>query len=195
VDAAPPISRICTVCRVLKPTTEFTPTLCWCRPCCAAHARTKRAARDPETAKKIRREQYLRHKEKDRIRAVERVKSGRTSQYQREWRAKNPDYYKDIYARRKVTNPDRYRSYGSTRRALKYSAEGHHTAEDLTAIRKKQNDRCAHCAVNLHGGGELDHIKSLWSGGSNWPSNLQYLCLPCNRSKGHLHPEPLRKIS
>ncbi len=41
-----------------------------------------------------------------------------------------------------------------------------------------------HCGVGLGRKGHLDHRVALVNGGSNWPNNLQWLCAPCNLSKG-----------
>lgn len=70
------------------------------------------------------------------------------------------------------------------RRALKKGAAGSHTIEELSAIRDAQGDRCVYCQVPLHGKGHRDHIVALSKGGSNWASNLQWLCASCNSAKG-----------
>lgn len=80
-------------------------------------------------------------------------------------------------------NPDLARVSHQNYRSRSKNAEGRHTSADLAKIRKLQNDRCACCLSKLHGSGHLDHIKSLARGGSNYPSNLQFLCGPCNISK------------
>lgn len=81
-------------------------------------------------------------------------------------------------------NRDKYRAINRNRRSIKKLAEGSHNELDIKRIRTLQDDRCAYCKIKLCGGGEVDHIKALVKGGSNWPSNLQLLCTKCNRSKG-----------
>lgn len=80
-------------------------------------------------------------------------------------------------------NPEKAKAIAHAKRARKRGAEGKHTAADTASIRAKQRDRCAYCKVGLKGAGHLDHIPPLSRGGSNWPSNLQWLCEPCNLSK------------
>lgn len=72
------------------------------------------------------------------------------------------------------------------RRAQKLGVNGTHTAEDLAEILRLQKHRCAHCRIKFSRAikKELDHIVALVSGGSNDRRNLQFLCKPCNGSKG-----------
>jgi 5-methylcytosine-specific restriction endonuclease McrA len=81
-------------------------------------------------------------------------------------------------------NPDKVRASNHRRLAQKRAAEGCFTPADTHEIRERQQDCCAACAVPLQGGGEIDHVVPLSRGGTNWPSNLQWLCRFCNRSKG-----------
>lgn len=119
------------------------------------------------------------------------------------WQAKNPERQKAASARYwkrhrerllgesaawKAANPDKCRVQWRTRRARKRGAIGHHTAEDAATIRKHQHNRCAYCRDALGRSAHLDHIISLSRGGSNWPSNLQWLCAPCNLSKNARDP-------
>jgi 5-methylcytosine-specific restriction endonuclease McrA len=122
-----------------------------------ARENAKRAAnREARRAK----DQANRERNRERHRAVKR-----------EWSRKNRD---------KVANKARQR------RARHAGAEGRHTPADLARIRNMQNDRCAYCRIELSGAGFVDHIVALVNGGSNWPSNLQLVCRPCNSSKGAL---------
>lgn len=53
------------------------------------------------------------------------------------------------------------------------------------AIYKKYKGKCAICSrLTEFSDGEVDHIKPLSKGGSNSPSNLQWLCHRCNKLKG-----------
>lgn len=89
-------------------------------------------------------------------------------------------------------NSDKVKQYDRTKRAKRNNAEGHHTHEDVFKILKNQNYRCAEpsCGVDISNGNyHVDHIMPLSRGGSNWASNLQCLCPPCNNRKWALLPE------
>lgn len=94
-------------------------------------------------------------------------------------------------ARRKAyheANPEIARTQSNNRRALKRAAEGKHTADEIKALFARQRGKCAICRFSLKGGYDADHIMPLKLGGSNWISNIQLLCEPCNASKGAKHP-------
>jgi len=67
---------------------------------------------------------------------------------------------------------------------------GVHKPEDITEILKRQKFKCAECGVSVKDkkNRHVDHIMPLALGGSNWPTNLQILCPPCNLSKSAKHP-------
>jgi 5-methylcytosine-specific restriction endonuclease McrA len=80
-------------------------------------------------------------------------------------------------------NREQWRAYVRNRRARLAGVPGIHTGEDVIVLRAKQKDRCKFCKIDLRGKGEADHITPLSRGGTNWPHNLQLLCMPCNRKK------------
>jgi 5-methylcytosine-specific restriction endonuclease McrA len=116
--------------------------------------------------------QVYRDANKDRIRAASKA---------------NKLLHKDrIKVERKAwwrANPDKMAEIRRNRKALRGGASGKHTNEDIVRIRKAQKDRCALCRVNLKGAGHVDHIIAVSKGGSNWPKNLQMLCVRCNCRK------------
>lgn len=74
-----------------------------------------------------------------------------------------------------------YRNY----MANKKGAEGKHTAEDVKKLYEEQKALCNICDCAISEYYEVDHIDPISKGGTNWPSNLQLLCLYCNRSKNN----------
>lgn len=80
-------------------------------------------------------------------------------------------------------NPDRVRAIKRNREARRKSAEGCHTAADITRIYGLQGGKCAYCKKKVGRKYHIDHIVPLSKGGSNWAANLQILCQPCNQRK------------
>lgn len=91
-------------------------------------------------------------------------------------------------------NPHKKEEFDSNRRAKKKSAEGKYTREDVSKILNLQKWKCANCRSCLKGifkgkrKYHVDHIHSLSKGGTNWPDNLQALCVSCNSKKSDLDP-------
>jgi 5-methylcytosine-specific restriction endonuclease McrA len=85
-------------------------------------------------------------------------------------------------------NPEKIKARNQNRRARKLSAEGTHTAADVKDLFTLQRGACACCRASLKGGYHVDHILSLFSGGSNGKRNLQLLCATCNLQKHVAHP-------
>lgn len=74
------------------------------------------------------------------------------------------------------------RTASAKRRAIKNNAEGSYTQDEWDALCAKYDYKC----VSYHKKKPLtvDHIKPLSKGGTNYISNIQPLCSPCNLSKG-----------
>ena len=71
-----------------------------------------------------------------------------------------------------------------TRKARLKGADGSFSADDVAKLLTQQHGCCAVCKCSIYNGYHIDHIIPLIRGGSNWPANLQLLCLKCNLSKG-----------
>lgn len=74
----------------------------------------------------------------------------------------------------------------SMQRANQSQKEGKTAAGSVAviAILESQNYECAACGMSLEPEvAELDHKRALSDGGDDDPSNLQWLCKPCNRAK------------
>lgn len=102
----------------------------------------------------------------------------------RDWYVANPERTKRYRASWRKANPDKVKVYRRTRRARKRGAEGRHTERDLFVQFVVQDSQCNGCGASLLISCTEDHIIPLSRGGSNWPNNIQLLCLPCNDKKG-----------
>lgn len=76
----------------------------------------------------------------------------------RSYYADNRESVNKVQKSWRIANPDKLRELNHKRRARTRGAEGNHSASDVAKI------------------------------GSNWPSNLQLLCQPCNSSKQDRDP-------
>lgn len=92
---------------------------------------------------------------------------------------------RDLY----IKEPLRMRAKSARFRAIRKSAPGSHTKEDLQEILKSQRHRCGYCRTKLTARNvNIDHIKPISRGGSNDRRNLQALCRDCNLSKSAKDP-------
>lgn len=85
-------------------------------------------------------------------------------------------------------HPERRIASWSGRRAREKGAEGKFTTADIMFLLESQKWKCVYCFVSLRDGYEVDHIMPIAKGGTEWPSNLQCLCRPCNRRKSAKDP-------
>lgn len=110
----------------------------------------------------------------------------------RKWAEQNPDRKAAHRRQWKEANPDVHaavhRAAQATRRARSRRAQGFHSASDIQRILLSQRNRCAECRSILGRNFHVDHVIPLSRGGSNWPTNLQCLCGPCNQRKGSIDP-------
>ena len=123
-----------------------------------AAQRARDALRDQEHVREIKRKSYDKYRQRDREKR----------------RAKAAAYRKK--------NPFKTVEHNTKRRLRFLRAEGRFTASDVAKLYVEQMALCAKCRVFLERW-HVDHIIPLSRGGSNWPSNLQLLCPPCNLRK------------
>lgn len=102
------------------------------------------------------------------------------------YRRENADRLKLVVAAWHKNNPHKVRAANHRRRAAVKNAEGYFSPSDVRAMMLDQKGRCVYCKTDISANYHLDHIHPLAKGGSNWPSNLQLLCPPCNLSKNDL---------
>jgi hypothetical protein len=157
--------------------------------CVACHREARAIVREtrPTEVKAIKAASYLRHQAK----VIAKVKVYQTAnaravaaRTKRHREANKPI----IAAKMKVwskANRPLLRQHEANRRAREAGAEGTHTAAEVADLLLKQGHRCAGhgCGTSLHDGYHEDHIMPLAKKGTNWISNIQLLCRPCNQSK------------
>lgn len=108
----------------------------------------------------------------------------------KEWLKLHPEKKKEKSRKRKRKRSVEYRKRkNSRRRSRKNNSSGTHTAEQLRELLKKQKYRCANCFTAFKKTGyHVDHIIALAKGGTNWITNIQLLCPPCNIRKSDKDP-------
>lgn len=90
----------------------------------------------------------------------------------KKWGKDNPEKLRCI--RRNTTR---------NRRAKIKNAEGSHTRKQILELLKKQGFKCVNCNASIKKAYHADHITPLKLGGSNYITNIQLLCQPCNSHK------------
>lgn len=162
-----------------------------------AHADSRReysrryAAENVDRVKEAARTWYYERGGKEKRRAYVEANRDLYKLFGREQRARDPEGCRDRYHRWAAKDSAKaiITANAHKRRARLLAAEGKHTAADLVAIFDSQGGRCAYCRDDLKKNKRhLDHIQPLVKGGSNSRENLQYLCRPCNLSKGAKDP-------
>lgn len=156
------------------------------------------------------RDRLLQNAAKKRTAAPKRVhkpltaeQAAKRADYQREYSKKNADR---LLARRRLyleknsesvkakkaayvaQNPHQLVANTAKRRALVAKATGSFTKGDVDAVLESQRFICVVCHGKLGRSYEVDHINPISRGGSNDKTNIQILCMPCNRSKGAKDP-------
>ena len=102
----------------------------------------------------------------------------------RRWYMANKEYRAATQRRWYMANPIKVSAISHRRRAREYNAPGSFAVNDITRIRKSQNDKCHYCKMSLYNKGAVDHKTPLFRHGTNWPNNLCLACKFCNSSKG-----------
>jgi hypothetical protein len=106
----------------------------------------------------------------------------------KKWYSENSDLAKSISKNWRQKNTETVLAYNRNRRSICVSNGGTHTGDDVLNILKSQHGRCAYCRKNCENRYHVDHIMPISKGGSNWPRNLQILCVSCNLEKCALDP-------
>jgi 5-methylcytosine-specific restriction endonuclease McrA len=141
-----------------------------------------RLLRSKNRDKELQRSRAFRETHRKRLNAEARQRVAELKQADPSFVLRERARQRDYYSR----NKDKGAVKNSKRRAKILKAEGHYSANDVARLRNAQKHRCAVCKSKRKL--TVDHIIPLTAGGSNWPSNLQMLCLPCNSAKRDRDP-------
>jgi 5-methylcytosine-specific restriction endonuclease McrA len=123
---------------------------------------------------------------RERARRYAKEKSAEAVARAAKWARENPERNRALKNKWKRDNWDKVQPTAMLYRARKFGAEGRYTKADVDRLKAQQKGRCACCAAKKRL--TVDHIVPLVRGGSNWPSNLQLLCMSCNTSKSGRDP-------
>ncbi len=167
----------CSVCRESKPFTDFhrngrskSGYSATCKEC--AKARARKWFRDNQGRGKVTRAAWYSANRESQIHYMKKywyenheacLASGKR------WREENKERKRAKDRAWQAANPEKSRLYHRVSRARRRAAEGFHTADDITRIRKLQRNRCAICRRKLGDEDHTDHITPLARGGTNWP--------------------------
>jgi 5-methylcytosine-specific restriction endonuclease McrA len=211
----PSPSKICRVCRVCKAFPDFrvdkkTPDgyRNTCKACTRLYKR-EWTAKNPDRVKASNAKTYAKHAETHRERSREwyAKNTDKAREYNRSyveenkeavkarrcaWYEANRQHVIEKSARWADENRDQIRPAqrirAHRRRTQIANAGGSFTQEDIQILFKRQRGKCACCRESIKDGYEIDHIEPVSKGGSSDPTNLQLLCMPCNRRKSARNP-------
>lgn len=102
----------------------------------------------------------------------------------RRYRERTKEIQRDRYRQYWRAHPEAVLAWNHARRARVRNAEGRFTAQEWTDLKARYNYTCLRCGkcepeIKL----SVDHVIPLHHGGSNYISNIQPLCKPCNSIK------------
>jgi len=133
---------------------------------------------------------------KECLAVFERENRERVNTKSREWVARNHDKRLSVQRAHREThpgyqrewrcsNPDMARVHGSNLKARKWGIVCELSANDWTEIKAKYDGVCVCCGVREPDISlTIDHVQPLSLGGRHHRSNIQPLCMKCNRAKG-----------
>jgi len=175
--------RTCTRCKRPQPLSEFT-----------KHKKEKDGIRKycRACAKVMKKAWHVRnyvpgsdYYKKVQVSGQERIKSGKNATHCRQMYIKHREKRLESLARYKEANKERVSQWKKDYKWRVRGAEGKSTLEQIQARIDYYGGLCWLCRAPYQ---EIDHVKPVSKGGSNWPVNLRPICSPCNKSKSAKWP-------
>lgn len=144
-------------------------------------------------------QRHYRKKHPDRVSATQRKRQHKNTALSRKRRAANPEptraALRKSFQKHKAKRMAETKAWRKKHKAavalymrpikvMRRAAEGRFDSDDIVRMLAEQNNTCMACPADISSSYHTDHVIPLSRGGTHWPSNLQLLCGPCNRSKG-----------
>jgi hypothetical protein len=98
------------------------------------------------------------------------------------YRKEHKERYNEVNRKWKKEHPEKGRKQTHDHRAKIRNATGKFTIKEWNDLCKLYNNRCLWCGSN-NKKLTMDHVVPLVSGGTNYISNIQPLCMECNAKK------------
>ena len=141
-------------------------------------------------ASKRREDPAVRESERIKSRDYNRAHKEERKIYDIKYKAENNEKLKIKAKVHRSKHRDKFVARHMEYRARKNGIPGKYGAADVEEMWLEQLGRCVYCKCRLGDSYHVDHIIPITREGStNWPSNLQLLCPPCNSSKGNKNHE------
>jgi 5-methylcytosine-specific restriction endonuclease McrA len=156
--------------------------------------KSKRYKDNREQIRSQQREYYLENKERiiEKVTSYQAENPGKVSAWMATRYIKHKDRIDSRNKEWRLNNPIARRAQAQKRRAISEGADGKFTAAEIKDLFLKQRGMCAICRKKLKQGGSekfhIDHIQPISKGGSNWITNIQLACQPCNLKKNAKDP-------
>lgn len=142
--------------------------------------------RNPDKVKAIKRRAYEK-RQPQALAYARHYRQGRPEERKRLWRRwwqRNAEQYRAKRKQQYADDPAREIARVERRRARKLAAEGQYSTEQWHALVTFYCPTGCCLACGEQRSLTVDHVVPLDNGGTNWPDNLQPLCVSCNSSKG-----------
>lgn len=188
----------CTRCGEIKPLVGFSKNslstsgyMSKCKECDNELRRQRRLDNIEEERRKDRARNLLRHDERMELCKRWYAKNKQHArEYNRRYYEENREAVLELNRQWRINHPHRLRTLKRNYKARKRGAVGDHTDEQFQALIEYYGRLCLCCGEDTKL--TADHVVPVSWGGSNYISNIQPLCRPCNSAKKNHHDTDYR---